>query len=399
MVLVSKSVTVSGLALLLGLAGCSTLPRAGPDERAIESSAAIKVGYGQGDAKKVGLDYVLVDMNRQLLPFFQTAPRSSISEGFGGRGGAPDTVIGVGDIVQVSIFESSSGGLFIPSDAGSRPGNYITLPSQTVDSSGTISVPYAGRIRVVGRTPQAVQGEIDNTLANRAIEPQSLVTIMENRSRQVAVLGDVNLPAKLDINPAGERVLDVIARAGGLATPGVETYITMQRRGREATVLFSDLIKNAKENVFVAPGDTIYVNRERRTYLAFGAAGLNGRIDFEESNLTLGEALGKAGGLLDGRADPAQVFLYREVDRSTLRQMNVDVSRYKGDRIPVIFRANLRDPAMFFVVQRFPMSDKDIIYVSNSDSTEVSKFLSIITQVTGSASTVASDVTVTRRGF
>lgn len=395
-----KSFTVSGLAMLVGISGCAGLPRSGPDDRAIDSAAAVKVGYQGEKKRKSALDYVLVDLNREALPFFQSSSRTSISAGFGGgRGGAPDAVLGVGDVVQVSIFESASGGLFIPSDAGSRPGNYITLPAQTVDNSGTISVPYAGRIKAAGRTAQSLQTQIDELLSNRAIEPQTLITLVENRSRQISVLGDVNLPAKLEINPSGERVLDLISRAGGLSTPGVETYVTLQRKGREGTVLFSDLIKNSAENVYVAPGDTIYVNRERRTYLAFGASGLNGRIDFEESNLTLGEALGKAGGLLDGRADPAQVFLYREVDRSVLQAMRVDVSRYRGQKIPVIFRVSLRDPSGFFVMQGLPMADKDILYVSNSDSTELEKFLSIVTQVTGSASTVTSDTTVVRRGL
>jgi polysaccharide biosynthesis/export protein len=396
-----RSLLVSTLVAVLGLlAGCMGLPSSGPDDAAIQRGAAIKVADARKErSDRPVLDYALIELNREVLPFFQTPPRQSIRAGFGaGRGGAPGTVLGVGDIVQVSIFESASGGLFIPSDAGSRPGNYITLPAQTIDESGTISVPYAGRIRAIGRTTQSVQADIDNILVNRAIEPQSLVTLVQNRSRQVSVLGDVNLAAKLDLNPAGERILDMISRAGGLATPGVETYITLQRRGREGTVLFSDLINNPDENIFVAPGDTIYANRERRTYLAFGAAGLNGRIDFDESNLTLGEALGKAGGLLDGRADPAQVFLYREVDKSVLSRMRIDVSRYRGDRVPVIFRLNTRDPSGYFLAQGLPMVDKDILYVSNSNSTELEKFLNIVTTVTGSASAVTADTLTVRNG-
>ncbi len=393
----ARTIVVSGLAALVGLSGCSTLPRAGPGPRDIDKQAAAKVGNAE---RKVGLNYVLVDLSKDLLPFFKVPARASIRDGFGGgRGPAPQTVLGVGDIVQISIFESASGGLFIPSDAGSRPGNFINLPVQTIDGSGTISVPYAGRVRAAGRTTESVQSEVQNLLANRAIEPQVLVSIVENRSRQVSVLGDVTAPAKLDISPAGERILDVIARAGGLSTPGIETYVTLQRRGREGTVLFSRLVENSVENIFVAPGDTIYVNRERRTYLAFGASGLNGRIDFEESDLTLGEALGKAGGLLDGRADPAQVFLYRDVERSVLSGMGLDVSRYAGGKVPVIFRANLRDPATFFVMQQMPMVDKDILYVSNSGSTEVEKFVGIVSQVTGGVAAPAVDAASVRNAF
>lgn len=396
-----RVVLVSGLALSFGLSACSTLPRAGPDDRRIQNEAAIRVGDKH---RRVGIDYVLLDLTQSMLPFFETATPSTLKAGFGtGRGGPPGTILGIGDIVQVSVFESSAGGLFIPADAGSRPGNYITLPSQTIDRSGTISVPYAGRIQAVGRSTEQVQRQVETLLANRAIEPQVLVTLVENRSNQVSVLGDVQRPAQIPINASGQRVLDAIALAGGLSTPGVETYVTLQRRGREGTILFSDLINDSSENVFVTAGDTIYVNRERRTFLAFGATGLSGRIDFEESNLSLAEGVAKAGGLLDARADPAQVFLYRQMDASVLRRMqidlgnlnSIDVSKF-GSTVPVVIRANLRDPATYFALQRLKMADKDIIYISNSDSTEVEKVLNIVTDVTGAASVSTGDFVSTR---
>lgn len=205
------------------------------------------------------------------------------------------------------------------------------------------------------------------------------------------MLGDVNSPTKIEISQAGERVLDAIAEAGGLSTPGVETYVTLQRRGKEATVLFDTLVKNPAENIFVAPGDTIYANRERRTFLAFGATGASGRFDFAESNLTLGEALAKAGGLLDDRADPAQVFLYRTESRDVLAKIGVDVSKFTGDEIPVIMHANLRDPGEYFVTQKFPMKDKDLIYISNAKSVELTKLLSIINTISSTYGGVPSD--------
>lgn len=172
--------------------------------------------------------------------------------------------------------------------------------------------------------------------------------------------------------------------------------MTLQRRGRSGTILYDHLVKTPAENIYVVPGDIITVDRERRTYLAFGAAGLNGRFDFEESDLSLGDALGKAGGLLDGRADPAQVMLYRVADKAILAKLGVNVSHFKADTVPVIFRANLRDPSSLFALQKFPMEDKDILYVTNSDSTELVKFLNIVNSVTSTAAGATSDVKSTR---
>ncbi|MEW9613612.1 polysaccharide biosynthesis/export family protein [Shinella sp. S4-D37] len=386
-----------GLALVAAiLSGCTATPRAGPDDYAIEANAYVKVST---KGRKVGIEYALLDIDSSILAYFGKEEPTSLGGFGGGKGGPPALPLGIGDIVTVSIFEAQSGGLFIPADAGSRPGNFITLPEQTIDRSGTISVPYAGRISAAGRSVDDVQAEIEDLLANRAIEPQVVITTIKSRSSQVSVLGDVRAPAKFELSPAGDRVLDMISQAGGLSAPGIETYVTLQRRGRTATVLYDHLADTPAENIYVAPGDTIFVNRERRTYLAFGATGLSGRFDFEESGLTLGEALGKAGGLLDGRADPAQVMLYRVVSRQTLVKLGVDVHKFASDEVPVIFRANLRDPAAFFAVQKFAMSDKDIVYVSNSDSVELLKFLNLVNSVSATAAGVSDDVVDTRNAL
>ena len=388
----SSKLTVAVISSLL--ASCAAVPNAGPSYHAIENQAAVKLSTKE---KKVGIDYVLIDINKSILGYFQSETISSLKDGFGGgRGGAPSIPLGIGDAVEVSIFEAQAGGLFIPRDAGSRPGNFITLPPQQIDSNGNISVPYAGRIRAAGRAKEQVEREIEDLLANRAIEPQVVITVTERKSSQVAVLGDVNDPQKVEISSGGERVLDVVSTAGGISAPGIETYITLQRKGRTATISYNKLSNTPAENIYVAPGDTIFVNRERRTFLAFGASGANGRFDFEESILSMGEALAKSGGLLDNRAEPAQVALYRTVDAKTLHKLNIDTSAFQSEEIPVIFRANLRDPSAFFAVQKFTMQDKDIIYISNHDSVELIKFLDIVNSVSSTASGVSSDVVATR---
>ena len=357
---------------------------------AFDRQAAVKVTTKE---RKVGIDYAIVDISKNILSSFAKPTTSSIKDSFGGgRGGPPDIPLGIGDVVQVSIFEAQAGGLFIPAEvAGSRPGNFITLPSQTIDRSGTLTVPYAGRISAAGRSKEEVEREIEDKLSNRAIEPQVVITTVTSHSSEVAVLGDVNRAGKFEITAAGDRVLDVISSAGGISAPTQETYVTLQRRSKSGTISYDNLQDSPAENIFVAPGDTVLVNRERRTYSVFGAAGLNGRFDFEDTQLTFGEALGKAGGLLDARADPRRVFLYRTVPRNVVQGLGVDTSRFASAEIPVIFRANMRDPSAFFAVQKFAMQDKDIIYISNSDSVELVKFLDVLNSVTSTASGVATD--------
>ena len=383
-------------ATLAVLSGCTSLPRSGPDHLDIEKSASIKVTT---ENRQAGIDYVLMDINKTMLAYFDDKKSASLGSFGAGGSGVPDVPLGFGDVVQVSIFEAQAGGLFIPADAGSRPGNYITLPQQTIDRSGTVSVPYAGRVPAAGRLKEQVENDIEDRLASRAIEPQVVVTAVESRSSEVAVVGDVNSPQKVRLTSAGDRVLDIISRAGGLSSPNAETNVTIQRRGRSATVSYQTLLKNPQENIYLAPGDTVSVERERRTYVVLGASGTNDRFDFGDSNLTLGEALAKAGGLIDSRADPREVVVYRQVDKKTLENMNIDVSRFSDDKVPVIFRANLRDPGSLFAMQSFRMSDKDVLYVSNSQAVELVKFLDVLNSVSTTVSGVTGDVTNTRNNI
>ena len=139
------------------LSGCTALPNSGPDSRQVEAQATAKVTSAK-KAQAVGIDYALVDISKSVLAYVEDTKATSLKGGFGGgRGGAPSLPLGVGDVVQVSVFESQSGGLFIPNDAGSRPGNYVSLPNQTSDREGTISVPYAGRIPAAGCTARTAQ--------------------------------------------------------------------------------------------------------------------------------------------------------------------------------------------------------------------------------------------------
>lgn len=382
---------------LVGLSGCSSLPGSGPGSRAIVAQAAASLKETAASTFK----YVQIDLTEQVLSVLGDPGPGSFFKSFGkGRSGPPELTVGVGDTVSITIFESAAGGLFIPNDAGSRPGNYVTLPSQTVDQKGYIAIPYAGAVLAKGRTLGAIQAEIVKKLSSRAIEPQAVISVTSQASNQVTVLGQVGAPGKLNINSAGDRVLDILSRAGGIANAGYETFVTLQRRGTDATIYFLNLVKDPKENIYVAPDDTFYVYQEQRSFTAFGASGSSGQFKFEQEYLLLSDAVGKAGGLLDSQADPGQVLLYRLEHRQALEKMNLDLSAFAPDvlEVPTIYRANFRDPSSFFVAKKFYMHDRDVLYVTNADKVELFKFLALITGITGAAATTASDIAGVKSG-
>jgi polysaccharide export outer membrane protein len=291
---------------------------------------------------------------------------------------------GIGDIVGVSIFESSSGGLFIPPEASVRPGNFIALPNQPVNTKGNISVPYASRpIPANGKTPDEVQAEIINALKDRAIDPQAVVTLVEQRTSLISVLGDVNNPSRFPATPEGEKLLDVLTRAGGPKSQGFDEWVIVERDNKRGLAPFGALIYEPSNNIWIHPHDTIYLYKEPQTFVVFGASGTQGLFPFDAWRLSLAEALAKAAGLQDLQADPASVFIYRGETRELAARLGVNCDRFQGPIIPIIYHINLRDPAGYFLTTRFQMRNKDVIYASNNPTVETLKAVSFFRQLIG----------------
>jgi len=351
----------------------------------------LDVKYGQRDPQS--LPYAFVKVTPEVTAVLsKLLPRLTQ---FAEQRRPQDIRLGVGDIVTVTIFEAHSGGLFIPSEAGVRPGNFVTIPNQAVDARGNISVPYAGNIRAKGRTPVEIQQAIVDALKNRALEPQVVVSVVDQRTSLITVLME-GAARRLPASATPERVLDVIARAGGTGGPGADMWVVLERNGRRAVAPFAALIYEQPNNVFVHPDDTIYLYREPQTFLAFGALGAQTQVPFGTWRITLAEAVAKAGGLVDGAADPASVFLYRGETRETARDLGIDCTPFTGPLIPVIYNINFRDPAGYFLATNFEMRNKDTIYVSNSVSVETTKAMVYFQTIN---STIQAPITTAITGY
>src|ERR1700693_650232 len=184
---------VGALGALLLAGGCGVIPTSGPGK--------IDIAVGQTDPASVDYGFVKItsDVVRTLAEY---EPRG-IANAFHDRRPPPEIKFGVGDVVSVTIFEAAAGGLFVPIEAGVRPGNFVTLPNQPVDTSGNISVPYAGSIKTAGRTPSPVGQTIVDAIKTRAIEPQVVVALLTQNTSLISVLGEVNTPNRFPAMPAG----------------------------------------------------------------------------------------------------------------------------------------------------------------------------------------------------
>jgi polysaccharide export outer membrane protein len=374
---ISVASAVLSCTFLIAGCGSSLLPDAGP--RATDVKAQYTV---------TGPPYALVSLTPDVINVLGAYGSRTLTATFGDRRPPPKIKLGVGDVVSVSIYESAAGGLFIPSEAGVRPGNFVTLQNQPIDDAGMITVPYAGLIPAAGKTTREVQQEIVDRIHKRAIDPQAMVSMVTQNTSLITVIGEVNsqfIPTgRVPAEPAGERLLDVISRAGGLRDQGQDTWVVLERHGRRAAAPFGALVDNPENNIWAWPDDTIYVYKEPQTFLAFGASGQQGQFQFSAGNqssawhITLAEAVATAGGLLDLQADPGSVFLYRREPRELALRLGIDVSKMEGSTIPIIYSVSFADPGGYFLATKLQVHNKDVIFAANAQAVEITKFTTFL---------------------
>src|SRR4051794_13336931 len=246
-------------ALIFSLGGCGTdtfLSQSGPSRSALTDQAQLRV---QTEGLAQQLQYALIPLSQATIALLGD---DELAANFPARPTElpPSAgLIGIGDEISITIFESGSGGLFLPREGGTRVGNFVTIPTQQVGNDGTVEMPYAGTLHVAGSTPHAVSNIIQARLANRALEPQAVVAVVDRRAGQISVLGEVTNGTHFTLDPGGARILEAIARAGGPRFPAYDSMVTLQRHGQVYHALLSEIAQSGRQNVELQSGDVVYV--------------------------------------------------------------------------------------------------------------------------------------------
>lgn len=355
----------ASMAALLLVSSCTIIPSSGPSADAIQSGA-----------KTAETPYVLVNVTQAVADMLGADQARPLSVAFGSSKKQSSSRIGVGDVVSVVIWEADKNGLF---SGGEKGMGAAQIPPQPVSESGTIIVPYAGMVRVAGRTPQEVKQDIENALKSMAVEPQVLVNVVANNSNTVTVTGEVARSGLIPLLPGGNRLIDVIATAGGPRMEAHQVAVQITRGSKSETIPMEQLVSDPRENIYVQPNDVVTLIRQPRSFTVFGASMANASLQFDESQLYLNQALAKVGGLNDDRANARGVFIYRRESAEAVRRL-VPTARamYADGTVNVIYQIDLKDPAGFFVLKSFKVANRDLIYIANSSLAEIRKFSTLI---------------------
>jgi polysaccharide biosynthesis/export protein len=365
---------------VLMLSGCGTFPDWIPTSGASRQQVLEQHDSGRVEGIQV------VDVNDQLARKLADAKRlGQFSTTFASTTGN-NYEIGPGDVIEVTIWETPPAMLFgstaqvsLPS-LGSGGASSVTLPTQMVAADGTITIPFAGRVSVAGRTTQQIEASIVSHLKGKANQPQVLVRVAKNNASNVTIVGEVNTSAMMPLTPKGERLLDAFAFAGGFKQPVSHMAVQLSRGNTTATMPLDAVIRDPKQNVLLEPGDVVTALFQPLTFSVLGATGKNDEIPFEAQGISLAQALARSGGLNDGRADARGIFVFRFEDAKLVNNTDPSIKASNG-KVPVVYEINLRDPAAFFVTQNFPIQNHDVIYVTNSPGAEFRKFLTYVVMV------------------
>lgn len=367
---------LASLASMSMLGGCAS----SPDWLSSSGPSRAQVGEVQSAPGESAIQ--VVDVTDAVARRVLASQRKSLFSETLGNGAQKGYVVGPGDVVEVSIWEAPPASLFgsavLDLRAAAATTRVTAFPEQMVSSEGTINVPFAGSIPAAGKSPQQIEAIIVQRLKGKANQPQVLVRVIRNVTSNVTVVGEVASSARMPLTAKGERLLDALAAAGGVRQPVNKMTVQITRGSQVQALPLETVIQDPKQNIALRPGDVITALYQPLSFTVLGATGKNEEVNFEAQGISLTQALARAGGLQDARADAKGVFIFRFEDPKALSPEGIVPAMTPEGKVPVVYRLDLKDPRTFFVAQSFPIRNKDVMYVSNAPAAELQKFLNIV---------------------
>lgn len=359
------------LAALALLAACG-LPRSGPNKSEIFSGSVMR----EGDA------FVLV-VDDRVNAIASVSPALGFSESFRNAGLLGPDTIQPGDTLALTIWENVDDGLLVPTGQ-----NATILEEVQVDGEGFIFVPYAGRIRAAGNTPEAVRRTITEALGEQTPDPQVQVARLAGDGATVSVTGAVAAPGVYPIERPTRTLSAILARAGGPTIPTDSAEVTVVRGNTRGSIWFEDLYDNPAADIALRGGDRIIVETDSRAFTALGATGTQTLVPFERRSISALEAIAQVGGLSSTTADPTGVFVFRN-EPEAIAQRLLGRTDIRGTQ-RVIYVLDLTRPNGMFFARDFAIRDGDTVYVTEAPFVQFSR---VIAALTGTLDSIESATT------
>ncbi len=363
----SKGVAIVAV---LGLVSSCGLPRSGPNKNEIFSGSVLEEG-----------DAFILTVNDRVNRIASVTPALAFSAGFSSAALLGSDTIRPGDVLGLTIWENVDDGLLVPTGQ-----NATVLEEVQVDGAGFIFVPYAGRIRAAGNTPEAIRRLISEKLNDETPDPQVQVRRLAGDGSTVSVVGAVGAQGVYAIERPTRTLTAMLARAGGVVIEPDIAQVTVVRGNYSDSIWFEDLYDHPGHDIALRAGDRIIVEQDTRTFTALGATGAQNRVPFESQTISAIEALATVGGLSSAVADPTGVFVFRNEPEEIARQL-VGRDDLVGTQ-RVVYVLDLTRPNGMFMARDFAIRDGDTVYVTEAPFTQFNKAIAAATGSLNSANAV-----------
>lgn len=355
------------LIVLLGaLSGCAMAPGGHIDRGNLEQSLD-----GRVNVEQITPDLVNAMFERDASTRIPSPALNPVVPGYEYR-------VGPGDILSVIVYDHPE--LTIP--AGSERSAAET--GNRIRPNGTMFYPYVGRVRVEGMTLDEVRNLITRRLANVINEPQVEVGIAAFNSQKVYISGAVANPGTLPLTIVPMTILDAISAVGGARENADWRNVTLSRNGGEERISLYAMMRQGDmtQNRLLRDGDLLHVpTMENQNVVVMGQVTRPGTIAIGNERITLTDALGRAGGVNESRAEPSGIFVVRGNPPGS-------------EKFATVYQLDIRDATRLLLGTRFPLQPQDVVYVTSAPLARWNSVISLLlpsVSLPGNVVTVASD--------
>ena len=214
-----------------------------------------------------------------------------------------------------------------------------------IDNDGSFPFEYLGRVKAEGMTTAQIEAYLAKALGDGYLRnPQVSVEVVEYRSQNVFVTGEVRSPNKYSLQ-ANSTLMDALTLAGSVtANAGNWVQITHARQGTDVLgpsasaeydlrVNLRDIQTGKAQNIKIRDGDTIFVPKAERVWVTGQVRNPVGII-FDEG-MTVFEAIAAAGGITEkGSNNRIKIIRLENGQRKEIDAKQTDVLK-PGDQVQV----------------------------------------------------------------
>lgn len=279
---------------------------------------------------------------------------------------AGDYRLAPGDTLIITVWDHPE----LTTPAGTQ--QQALTNGRPVQTDGSLYFPYVGRIQAAGMTVPELRDSLRKKLAGYVVDPQVDVNVAGYGSR-VSLYGAFANAAPQDVPLVGLTLTQAIGAAGINTAVADLSGFVLSRDGVNHRLDLDAMLRGGKvsPDIFLKAGDVLYLPfNDRNEAYVLGEVLRPQALTFRTTDMTLTQALGRAGGLNPLTANGKSVYVIRGYD--------------SAQNLPAtVYHLDARSPVSYVLADRFQVRPGDVVWVGPAGITRWNRFVSQLLPFTG----------------